>query len=192
VQADDGGKQKIVATDGHPFWEPSERTWVDAIDLRSGDWLRSSAGTWVQVADVDVKRERATVHNLTVDRNHTYYVSASETSVLVHNATPEQKCDLTLGAGPNAREGVALVNGDIEADGVREMINEFGNAHGCHTCSATVPGTKGGDWIPDHQPPTSLVTLGSPQTAYPHCLPCARRQGGVVSQLSQGKSNKPW
>ncbi|MFJ2606590.1 hypothetical protein ACIO13_16665 [Streptomyces sp. NPDC087425] len=123
---------------------------------------------------------------------HTYYVLAGETPVLVHNATPGQKCDLTLGAGPNAREGVGLENGDIEADGVRDLINESGNAHGCHTCDATTPGTKEGDWIPDHQPPSSLVAPGSPQTAYPHCLPCARRQGGVVSQLSQGMSKKEW
>ncbi|GHE83655.1 hypothetical protein GCM10018772_02660 [Streptomyces fumanus] len=117
---------------------------------------------------------------------------AGVTPVLVHNATSGQKCDLTLGAGPNAREGVGLENGDIEADDVRDLINESGNKYGCHTCDATTPGTKDGDWIPDHQPPSSLVAPGSPQTAYPHCLPCARRQGGVVSQLSQGKSKKEW
>jgi YD repeat-containing protein len=30
------------------------------------------------------------------------------------------------------------------------------------------------------------------QTAYPHCQTCARMQGGVVSQLAQGKSKKEW
>ncbi|WP_242504425.1 polymorphic toxin-type HINT domain-containing protein [Promicromonospora panici] len=88
VRDDDGGQQKIVATDGHPFWNPEKDTWVDAIDLRSGDWLKTSAGTWVQVADVDVEHERAVVHNLTVDRDHTFYASAGDASadaVLVHN-----------------------------------------------------------------------------------------------------------
>lgn len=183
----------ITATDGHPFWVPDVGEWVEATDLAVGNSLRTGAGTRVQVASVQRRTVGSSVvHNLTVGDLHTYYVLAGETAVLAHNATPGQKCDLTLGAGPNAREGVGLENGDIEADGVRELINESGDAHGCHTCGAKTPGTKNGSWIPDHQPPTGLVTPGSPQTAYPHCQPCARRQGGVVSQLSQGKSKKEW
>jgi RHS repeat-associated protein len=89
IRDDDGDEQEIVATDEHPFWNPERSTWVDAIDLRSGDWLRTSAGTWVQVAEIDVERERAVVHNITVDRDHTYYVAAGNDSavVLVHNDT---------------------------------------------------------------------------------------------------------
>ncbi|GGY07392.1 hypothetical protein GCM10010358_70690 [Streptomyces minutiscleroticus] len=188
----DGKKARISATAGHPFWIPNTAQWVDAGDLTTGQGLRTSDGNSVRITQIQHTKQPATVHNLTVADLHTYYVLAGETPVLVHNATPGQKCDLTLGAGPNAREGVGLENGDIEADGVRDLINESGNAHGCHTCDATTPGTKDGDWIPDHQPPSSLVAPGSPQTAYPHCLSCARRQGGVVSQLSQGKSKKEW
>ncbi|MEN8652373.1 polymorphic toxin-type HINT domain-containing protein [Streptomyces sp. 21So2-11] len=182
----------VTATDGHPFWAPELDEWVKATDLAPGQWLYTSAGKRVQAISVDRFERQSKVYNLTVAELHTYYVLAGETPVLVHNATPGQKCDLTLGSGPNAREGVGLENGDIEAGGVRDLINESGNKHGCHTCDATTPGTKNGDWIPDHQPPSSLVAPGSPQTAYPHCLSCARRQGGVVSQLSQGKSKKEW
>ncbi|MET7601240.1 RHS repeat-associated core domain-containing protein [Streptomyces avermitilis] len=183
----------VTATDGHPFWVPQLGEWLQATDLEPGEWLSTSTGTRVHITAI--KRWttlQATVHNLTVSDLHTYYVLAGATPVLVHNATPRQKCDLTLGAGPNAREGVGLENGDIEADGVRDLINESGNKYGCHTCDATTPGTKYGDWIPDHQPPSSLVAPGSPQTAYPHCWPCARRQAGVVSQLSQARSKKEW
>ncbi|MEU9471883.1 polymorphic toxin-type HINT domain-containing protein [Streptomyces avermitilis] len=183
----------ITATDGHPFWVPELGEWLQANDLEPGERLSTSTGTRVHITAI--KRWttlQATVHNLTVSDLHTYYVLAGATPVLVHNATPGQKCDLTLGAGPNAREGVGLENGDIEADGVRDLINESGNKYGCHTCDATTPGTKYGDWIPDHQPPSSLVAPGSPQTAYPHCWPCARRQAGVVSQLSQARSKKEW
>jgi RHS repeat-associated protein len=89
VRDHDGDKQKIVATDGHPFWNPVKSTWVDAIDLRSGDWLKTSAGTWVQVADIDVEHKRAVVHNLTVNRDHTFYVGAGDAAVLVHNCEVE-------------------------------------------------------------------------------------------------------
>ncbi|GAB2476264.1 hypothetical protein GCM10027063_16500 [Promicromonospora xylanilytica] len=87
IQDDDGDKQKIVATDEHPFWNPEKRTWVDAIDLKSGDWLKTSAGTWEQVADIEVERKHAVVHNVTVNRDHSYYVAAAEDAgaVLVHN-----------------------------------------------------------------------------------------------------------
>lgn len=82
----DGQTGDIVATDRHPFWVPTENAWVDAIDLRAGDWLQTSAGTRVQVAAVDVESRHQTVHNLTVAGDHTYYVVATEVEVLSHNA----------------------------------------------------------------------------------------------------------
>ncbi|CAM5515640.1 hypothetical protein STENM223S_03188 [Streptomyces tendae] len=188
----DEGEAALVATDNHPFWSVDQDTWVGAGHLKPGTKLRTSDGRTIEVQGTWHYKKRQRTHDLTVNDIHTYYVLAGQTPVLVHNATPGQKCDLTLGAGPNAREGVGLENGDIEADGVRDLINESGNKYGCHTCDATTPGTKYGDWIPDHQPPSSLVAPGSPQTAYPHCWTCARRQAGVASQLSQARSKKEW
>ncbi|GHE69220.1 polymorphic toxin-type HINT domain-containing protein [Streptomyces capitiformicae] len=64
----------ITATDGHPFWVPSLGEWIDATDLKSGQWLRTSAGTLVQITAVEHRTSgSATVHNLTVDNAHTYY-----------------------------------------------------------------------------------------------------------------------
>lgn len=90
IRDNDGDKQKVVATDEHPFWSPDKGIWVDAIDLRSGDWLKTSAGTWVQVAGVEVEHKRAVVHNLAVDRDPTYYVGAGDAAVLVHNCGPTE------------------------------------------------------------------------------------------------------
>ncbi|WP_165959580.1 polymorphic toxin-type HINT domain-containing protein [Nonomuraea longispora] len=80
--------QSVIATAQHPFWVPSLRDWVDATYLKPGAWLRTSAGTWIQV--VDVKRWTASqqVHNLSVADIHTYYVLAGDQAVLVHNANP--------------------------------------------------------------------------------------------------------
>src|SRR5690606_38849921 len=76
----------VVATDAHPFWVPSLATWVAAIDLEPGTWLRTSAGTWVQVRAVAVRTAEAQrVHNLTVADLHTYYVAAGAADALVHN-----------------------------------------------------------------------------------------------------------
>lgn len=76
----------VTATDGHPFWVPELDSWISATDLRAGDWLRTSAGSYVQVKSINRWSARhATVQNLTVAGEHTYYVLAGAAPVLVHN-----------------------------------------------------------------------------------------------------------
>lgn len=92
---DRGESRTLTATDNHPYWIPELRKWVEAGDLKSGQWLATSAGTLVQIDTVERWTQTARVHNLTVDELHTYYVLAGETPVLVHNSnggdlTPEQ------------------------------------------------------------------------------------------------------
>jgi hypothetical protein len=86
VTTDAGASGEVTATAGHPFWVADRGVWVDAGDLLPGDWLRTSSGTWVQVSAVEHDHREQTVHNLTVDTVHTYYVYAGETAVLNHNS----------------------------------------------------------------------------------------------------------
>lgn len=77
---------EITATDGHPFWVPEVGKWVDATDLAPGQWLRTSAGSHVQLSSVERwTAQDSTVYNLTVSDAHTYYVEAAGASALVHN-----------------------------------------------------------------------------------------------------------
>lgn len=80
-----GKTGSVTATDGHPFWVPELQEWVDATDLQPGQWLRTSAGTRVQITAVGRWTQQSAVHNLTVTDLHTYYVLAGGTPVLVHN-----------------------------------------------------------------------------------------------------------
>ena len=67
----------------------------------------------------------------------------------------------------------------------------MGEAHGCHTCGARTPGTKSGNWVGDHQPPTALNPEGKPQVYKPQCIECSRRQGGEVrTEKSQAEKVK--
>ncbi|MEU6934750.1 ricin-type beta-trefoil lectin domain protein [Streptomyces sp. NPDC046374] len=76
----------ITATAGHPVWVPELGRWLKATDLKSGQWLQTSAGTYVQITSVQRwTAPSATVHNLTVSEVHTYYALAGATSLLVHN-----------------------------------------------------------------------------------------------------------
>ncbi|MFK0232370.1 polymorphic toxin-type HINT domain-containing protein [Streptomyces vinaceus] len=86
-----GASEKLTATDGHPFWAPSLNGWLKATDLTPGQWLQTSSGTWVQVTEVRRWTQQKKVRNLTVADEHTYYVLAGASPVLVHN------CDVALG-----------------------------------------------------------------------------------------------
>ncbi|MEV4800421.1 polymorphic toxin-type HINT domain-containing protein [Nonomuraea sp. NPDC049421] len=67
-------------------WAPAPRRWVDATYLHPGSWLRTSAGTWIQVADVKRWTAAQQVFNLTIADVHTYHVLIGDVAVLVHNA----------------------------------------------------------------------------------------------------------
>jgi uncharacterized protein RhaS with RHS repeats len=89
----------------------------------------------------------------------------------------------TLTPGPNAGDSVpARGPGRDFTPGERQQVNEIGDKTGCHTCGAETPGTKSGNWVPDHQPPSSQNPEGAPQRLYPHCLQCSRTQGGEARQ----------
>ncbi|GAA4053645.1 RHS repeat-associated core domain-containing protein [Actinomadura miaoliensis] len=97
----------LIATDEHPFWVAGDiNRWTKAVDLKPGMWLRTSAGTYVQITAIESwSKPDQRVHNLTVDTDHTYYVEAGDASVLVHNCgnTPPGvtcNCSPGTGAGP--------------------------------------------------------------------------------------------
>ncbi|MFI9600665.1 ricin-type beta-trefoil lectin domain protein [Streptomyces sp. NPDC052043] len=177
---------QVTATDGHPFWVPELGEWIKATDLHAGQWLQTSAGTYVQITAIERwTSPGATVHNLTVGDLHTYYVAAGVVPVLVHNSNPQQ-CEL-LFPGPNAKEGVEVSEFGEMSAAETAQIQDIGNRLGCHSCGATTPRASG-HWTPDHQPITSLVLEGTPQMLYPHCDKCMRRQGNLAMKLLTGQN----
>ncbi|MFI8515600.1 RHS repeat-associated core domain-containing protein [Streptomyces sp. NPDC085460] len=116
---------RLTATDGHPFWIPALRQWVEAGDLKAGQWLQTSAGTWVQIAATQHRTRPAQVYNLTVEDLHTYYVLAGTTSVLTHNCGPA---------------GEAIVHLDRTAGHASITVRHGDDI--LHTEQAGVPGTR--------------------------------------------------
>lgn len=128
---------EIEATAGHPFWVPELGEWLDATDLIAGQMLSSNSGLRVRITAVERWSQSATVHNLTVDDLHTYYVLAGATPVLVHNAggyTPPPS-DKILQGFPDAKyvgKGSPKSGGGFRArwsmpDG---RVLEWDSAHG--------------------------------------------------------------
>lgn len=108
------GAGRVTATANHPFWAPDLRQWVAAGHLRAGQWLQTSAGTWAQIGAVAQRSGPATVHNLTVARDHTFYVAAGANDLLVHNMSCRNWVDIGNGwfqseaglmYGPESKEG---------------------------------------------------------------------------------------
>lgn len=83
----------VTATDGHPFWLPETRVWARADQLVAGSVLQTSAGTRVQVTALRQWTAQERVHNLTVAKDHTYYVLVGTVPVLVHNCGGEGPLD---------------------------------------------------------------------------------------------------
>ncbi|WP_260847654.1 RHS repeat-associated core domain-containing protein, partial [Shewanella algae] len=95
----------------------------------------------------------------------------------------------TLVPGEHAGESIpARGPGRDFTPGERDKINQIGQDTGCHTCGNTDPGTKSGNFVPDHQPPTALNPEGKSQQLYPQCIGCSRTQGGQI-RADQIKNN---
>jgi len=79
------GDQTIHTTNHHPFYEVDKSSFVEAVDLKAGDKLKTPDGTTVAVVAVRLFHASQTTYDLTIDGLHTYYVEAGDTPVLVHN-----------------------------------------------------------------------------------------------------------
>ncbi|MFE2153308.1 ricin-type beta-trefoil lectin domain protein [Streptomyces lavendulae] len=107
------GIETIHTTDHHPFWSTTDKTWVDAADLKTGKSLRKADGEPARIANVYIYSDVKHTYNLTTADFHTYYVLAGATPVLVHNCggyfpghakscTCEGIGDITLAEVPQA------------------------------------------------------------------------------------------
>ena len=89
----------------------------------------------------------------------------------------------TFQPGPRAGESIpARSSSQRFTKEERAVINRIGDTTGCHTCGARDPGTKGGNFGPDHQPPPALNKEGASQRLFPHCINCSREQGLAIAR----------
>ena len=170
--------ETLDTTPEHPFFT-SERGWVVAGELLVGEHVRRLDGSWGVVEQLTIEARPVVMYNLTVARAHTFFVG--DAGWLVHNACGPVHGLKTLEPGPHAGESIpARGPGRDFTAAERDSINRIGRETGCHTCGTTNPNTKGGNFIPDHQPPNALNPYNEPQRLYPHCSTCSRTQGGEI------------
>ncbi|WP_329086271.1 MULTISPECIES: polymorphic toxin type 27 domain-containing protein [unclassified Streptosporangium] len=81
ITADSG---TLSASQGHRFWVQG-KGWTESQDLRPGDALQDPSGRANRVREVSVDDGPVDVYNFEVETDHTYYVYAGSTPILVHN-----------------------------------------------------------------------------------------------------------
>ncbi|WP_173094573.1 RHS repeat-associated core domain-containing protein [Actinomadura verrucosospora] len=115
----------VIATDHHPFWVAGGlNKWIDAGDLKPGMWLRTSAGTYVQITATKHWTHQQTTHNLTIANLHTYYVEAGNAPLLVHNASCFTMTNIGDGSAMSP-EGLIYRRGSVHGHRLRHLL-----AHG--------------------------------------------------------------
>ncbi|MER5703296.1 RHS repeat-associated core domain-containing protein [Micromonospora sp. NPDC002296] len=127
----------VTATQGHPFWSPQGRRWVEAGDLAPGDQLQTSTGGTATALATREWTERKRVYNLSVDTLHTFFVIVGGLDMLVHNTDPAcpvhgptnlsglldkapSPCTCPGGRGDIVNDGTDIIGGTLER---RERFN---------------------------------------------------------------------
>ncbi len=111
-----GATERISATAEHPF-HVRGAGWVEAGDLKVGDILDAGGATSCAVEAIEAGEADVTVHNLTVDEDHTYFVGLG--NVWVHNKMAVQDPDAHVDGDPSS-PGYEIVNRQDITDAERE------------------------------------------------------------------------
>ncbi|MFJ5543624.1 LamG-like jellyroll fold domain-containing protein [Micromonospora chalcea] len=187
VTVSDGksGKQTVLkTTQNHPFWDATDRRWVDAGRLQpnhrlfvhdakrlEGDGSGAGMGgggpgravTVVAVRNHSGDKE---MRDLTVADIHTYYVIAGTEPVLVHNNDP----------------------GFIElgfSGGEACPVGRGGNSWTPDSADGYSSYDKAGGWLQVHGPARDYATPGGPKLNWEHVVEQSQGKQGV------GRSNFP-
>ncbi len=129
------GGSVIRATHPHPFYVRG-RGFTAAAELRSGDELRISDGSFTPVESVADRGDSATVFNIQVAGLHTYFVAYGDGqgAVLVHNDSGGFKgFDGMQSYSPEGREILEIIGSDVHnvsIDSMQKLINKgYAEAH---------------------------------------------------------------
>jgi hypothetical protein len=76
----------VTTTFHHPFYDITQASFIDAVNLHPGDELQTTdTGETATVTAVRPYHTTELTYDLTIDGLHTYYVLAGTTPILVHN-----------------------------------------------------------------------------------------------------------
>jgi len=147
-----GRTGSIVVTAGHPFYDVTRHAFVAAGRLRAHDRLKVLGPGSAVVVSVRAHRPRVTTaYNLMIGTDHTYYVTAANTAVLVHNcAAASQRRPWEITQGGTAARAYSSRFGNFyksASDGLWWSKDLAG--HGGSVWKVFKETPQGLDWIAD-------------------------------------------
>ena len=118
------GTAVINTTRNHLFWDVTTRSWVRAGALKYGSHLRTPSGGPATVLGGNNPGDRSGwMWDLTVTRDHDFYVATGSTAVLVHN------CSVALQKANVALRGWASRSYQIGEDGQAFSLDKNAMIH---------------------------------------------------------------
>lgn len=169
--------------------DPLNRT--DPTGNESASYSLTGRGPDLSPPSLDTLINVATVVLVAIDVLDGPTPDVGAAAVAARAEAAAARAQARVGPGPYARESIPAGPSARPTAAQQREINRMGQQNGCHTCGTRNPGTKKGDFIGDHQPPTKLNPSGGKQDYYPHCQNCSNVQGGRVSQMPAPKAPAP-
>ncbi len=85
-------RSTVHSTANHLFWDVTSHSWTPAFNLRIGDQLLTANGQLATVVQLTSVAGTGWMYDLTVNRDHDFFIGIAGSDVLVHNDT---ECDLS-------------------------------------------------------------------------------------------------
>jgi hypothetical protein len=188
----------LTTGDGSSDWKlPNDDTEVDWANgrMRGGgsNWSNATPGQHARWAASELEAQAAIRRVQEIDPRWRPPASMSEgiEGAILSNQAVVRQAEARL----REFQGMGFLNGPFAHGSIpapirrrlndeeQSEINHLGRVFGCHTCGSTEPRTRNGNFIGDHQKPTSINPPGANQQLYPHCGSCSAKQGGFLSNF---------
>ncbi|MEV4969042.1 hypothetical protein ACFWZK_19420 [[Kitasatospora] papulosa] len=184
---------------------------MNAGDLQVGQWLRTSAGTHVQISALSSYTRPQRTHDLSIEDIHAYYVLAESTPLLVHNCgnalLARARTLFNTRTDKETTVAVARVRSVTDPENTQTWVatervgipNEWRNANaprpqqgelyksGRGHAEATIMNALGSQW--------EITTMASSTRMCPTCYAQAKGLGLRKSKIGMGygpSKNTPW
>jgi hypothetical protein len=162
----------------------------------NGQWVQPTPGQAARLTVAEARAQDAIRRVREIDPSWKPTPSAYESVeglIRAHEADAQQaQARLSelgrvgIGAGPFAGESIPARGPERDFTAAeRREINRIGSETGCHICGTSDPGTPLRNFVPDHQLPNVLNSMGRAQHLYPQCLTCSLRQGWWARDLNK-------
>jgi hypothetical protein len=113
----------IATTSNHLFWDASLNKWVPAAKLRKGEALKTPSGQRAVAWGGKVPANPdGWMWDLTISRDHDFYIQAATTAIHVHNCSPAPGDGGAL-AGSGPARGILEVSSRVKSTAAFENFN---------------------------------------------------------------------